>query len=409
VKALSFLGVSSWEPVTYVWNETSGAPLTYQTHLFPEAVARIFSPDRLLLLVTDKAAEDPKFKELCERLGDLVEPVRIPDGRSTEELWEIFDICVSRVGKDEDLVLDVTHGFRTLPLIVFTVGAYLRRTRNVTIRRIVYGAYEAREPLRNPPEPTDRAPVFDLTPLLDLLDWLSGAEAFLRRSDATILAERLLKTRRSLSGTRPGEVLAKKLDGVGKKLGLLGDALHLARVTDVMRLSGEFLRKMDEAEEDIGRWAKPFGTILDEVRKEIGPIQYYSSSGRLDMENLRRQFSLVEHYEKKGLIMQAVTLARELMVSWGCLKTGAGPDQWRDKDFREKVEKEMNEVARSLRSSSPWHSHPWFTREVAEVWNELSILRNDLAHCGMRKDASTETTIVGNARRVLQKVAKVFD
>ncbi|MGQ9462826.1 MAG: CRISPR-associated DxTHG motif protein, partial [Candidatus Fervidibacter sp.] len=71
------------------------------------------------------------------------------------------------------------HAFRSLPLIVFTVAVYLRRTKNVTIRHIVYGAYEAREPFRDPPQPEDQAQIFDLTPLLDLLDWLSRAEVLL--------------------------------------------------------------------------------------------------------------------------------------------------------------------------------------------------------------------------------------
>jgi len=57
-------------------------------------------------------------------------------------------------------------------------------TKGVTIGRIVYGVYEARDE-------DNRAPFFDLTLLLDLLDWLSGAEFFLQRSDATLLVERL--------------------------------------------------------------------------------------------------------------------------------------------------------------------------------------------------------------------------
>ncbi|MFA0746189.1 TIGR02221 family CRISPR-associated protein, partial [Fervidibacter sp.] len=189
MKAISFLGKGKYETVTYCWQGRE-----CQTHLFPEALARIFEPEKVLVFVTPSARDyrppkgercaccgqilsEPKEEKtycdvLRERLGEQVEFVEIPEGRSEQELWEIFDRVASVVSEGDTILLDITHAFRSIPMVVFAVAAYLRRTKSVTIEHIVYGAFEARDG-------NNRAPIFDLTPLLDLLDWISGADFFL--------------------------------------------------------------------------------------------------------------------------------------------------------------------------------------------------------------------------------------
>jgi len=171
--AVSFLGKGPYQKVTYTWQSQECT-----TDLFPEAVVRIFGPERLLVFVTEEVKRHENFRALQERLSNKLQPIGIPSGRSVEELWAVFERCAEAVPEDAEVLLDITHAFRSLPLIVFAVAAYLRRTKRVVIRHIVYRAYEARQPLREPPQPEDRAPVFDL------MDWLSGAEAWQARGDA---------------------------------------------------------------------------------------------------------------------------------------------------------------------------------------------------------------------------------
>jgi CRISPR-associated DxTHG motif protein len=405
VKVLSFLGTGSYHTVTYVW-EGAGESRKVQTHLFPEAVARIFQPDKLLVLVTPEVERHENFPTLCERLGDLAEPVPIPEGKTTEELWGIFDTCASKVSEGDELLLDVTHAFRSLPLIVFTVAAYLRRTKGITIRHIVYGAYEAREPFHNPPEPTDRVPIFDLTLLLDLLDWLSGAEAFLRRSDATLLAERLEQTHRRLWKERQAETLPQRLQTLANKLQRLSQALHLSRPLDVMCYAKDLLPLLGEAASEVERWAKPFAVILQQVRDEVISLVHIKPE-RLDADHLRKQLALIECYLKKDLTVQVVLLAREWVVSWVTHQRGKG--DWLDKNFREnEIEKALNAAAACERGESTqvpeWFEQLPKSHKVAQLWNWLTLLRNDVAHCGMKKDAASGQSIKQRAEELLRRL-----
>ena len=412
MKAFTFLGTGDYQTVTYCWNNAEGQR-ECRTNLFPEAVARIFEPEALLVLVTPTARNyKPSKGERCptchqvlpeprrershldtlvERLGDLVEPVDIPEGKSEAELWEIFDRVASSVEEGETVLLDITHAFRSIPMIVFAVAAYLRRTKRVTIERIIYGAYEAREPYHEPPKPTDRAPIFDLTPLLDLLDWLGGAEFLLRRSDAILLAERLQSVHRQAWRSRKDDDLPRRLQTVATKLRAFSQALHLARPRDVMRHARELLPLLEKTASEAGRWAKPFAIILEQVRSETAKLAY-NAPDRLDRENLRKQLALIEHFLDKGLLAQAILLAREWIVSWVALQRGDG--DWLDKDYREReIEGALGAAARRLREPNT-EVPEWFDRlpksgEVAQAWDRITQLRNDLAHCGMRKDAAS--------------------
>ncbi|MEM3553567.1 MAG: TIGR02221 family CRISPR-associated protein [Candidatus Bathyarchaeia archaeon] len=427
MKAISFMGIGRYETVTYHWQGRE-----WQTNLFPEAVARIFEPEKLFVLVTPTAKnyrppkgekcgscgqtlpepkEDKTYLEtLKERLGDLVHPIDIPEGKSRDELWQIFERCAEIVNEGDEILLDITHAFRSIPFIVFAVAAYLRRTKNVTIRHVVYGAYEAREPFRTPPQPTDRAPIFDLTPLLDLLDWLSGAEFLLRRSDATLLAERLKQIHGEAWRERTGDELPKKLQSLGNTLANFSRALHLARPTDVMNFARTLLRILDEVKPEVERWAKPFGVILEQVRAEAAKFAH-EMPDRLDAENLRKQLALIEHYLDKGLIMQAVTLAREWVVNWVALQRGCG--DWLERNYREEIEKALGGAAAKLRSQQACVPN-WFvqlpkSQEVAQLWDWLTDLRNDLAHCGMRKDAAGIGRIEQRAKEIPQKLRSLMD
>jgi CRISPR-associated Csx2 family protein len=149
MKALTFLGAGRYETVTYVWEERS-----HTTRLFPEALARIFEPEKVIVFVTEGARTyrppigqrcpqcqqviaEPKEEQTYEEqlrgiLGDSVEFVPIPEGRSEQELWEIFDRVASAVDEGDTILLDITHAFRSIPMIVFADSCvYLRKTKGV--------------------------------------------------------------------------------------------------------------------------------------------------------------------------------------------------------------------------------------------------------------------------------------
>ncbi len=293
---LTFLGIGRYETVTYFWGDKAAQP----THLFPIAATELFAPERIVVFVTPQARESDHFKALSTALGDKLKPVDIPEGRSEAELWEIFDQVAGAVGEGQTVILDITHAFRSIPLVVFTVASYLRRTKKVTVRQILYGAYEARKPDNTLPESKGLVPVFDLSPLVDLLDWTSGAEALLKRGDAELIADNMTTTHQTLRHTKKGE--PARLKALGKKLKEFSQALHLSRPREVMRVAHEFLELLEGARGEFEKWAKPFVLLAEEIRRDLEPLAF-AESDVLSRDNLDRQFRLVEYYLAKGLLV----------------------------------------------------------------------------------------------------------
>jgi len=410
MKALTFLGTGRYETVTYVWEERS-----HTTRLFPEALARIFEPEKVIVFVTETAKNyrpsesEPRYVEMLQdKLGHRVEWVDIPEGRSEQELWEIFNHVANAVGEGDTILLDITHAFRSIPMIVFPIAAYIRKTKGVVIERIVYGAFEARNPYRTPPQPDDRAPIFDLTPLLEFLDWTGGAEALLKRGDAELIAEKMVTAHQTLR--RMGTGTPEKLKPLGEKLRALSQALHLSRPREVMRIAHDLLPLLEEARTEFERWAKPFALLAGQIRNELEPLAF-DQSDTLSRENLEKQLGLVDHYLKKGLVVQAVTLAREWVVSYVLLCRGSG--DWLRRSDREEAERALGAAAARLRGENAeppeWFGQLPHKEELGQLWNRLGNLRNDLAHCAMSADARSARTIEQDAQTIPQRLRALLD
>jgi len=409
MKALSFLGAIRYQTVTYVWEG-----LSHTTSLFPEALARIFSPKEVIVFVTKTARDyrpseaEPAYTEtLKQRLEGLIRFEEIPEGRSEAELWEIFNRVSGAVREGETVILDITHAFRSIPMIVFAVASYLRRTKNVNVERIVYGAFEAREPLRTPPQPQDRAPIFDLTPLLELMDWTGGAEALLKRGDAGLIADKMIAAHQTLWRTRTGT--PARLKTLGRKLQDFSQALHLSRPREVMRTAHELLSLLEEAQDEFQRWALPFALLAEQIRRELEPLAF-AEPDALSRENLERQVGLVEYYLRKGLVVQAVTLAREWVIPFVLLCRGGG--NWLRRVDREDVERALGAAAAGLRGETA-EVPGWFDGlpqrdRLAHLRNKLGQLRNDLAHCGMSEDARRADAIANDARAIPEELRELL-
>ena len=76
-------------------------------------------PDRVIALCTEKVKTDrlPSIKEEFRELGIDVDDLDIPDGRNAEQIREIVRVLLQSVPNECDLVLDVTHGFRSVQIV----------------------------------------------------------------------------------------------------------------------------------------------------------------------------------------------------------------------------------------------------------------------------------------------------
>ncbi len=378
---ISFLGTSDYQPCTYQWKEQRSKETAY----FQKAVYDFFQPDRCLIILTEEAAR-MHARELQKEIP--FETVHIPAGRDETELWEIFKALTQHVNEHDTLIVDVTHGLRTQPMLALAALYYLRVTRNVEIERIVYGAFDAQTD-------TGVVPVFDLTPFLQLIEWSMAAYLFVRYGQANELATLLRKIHRLTYIDPSSDVRAKHAAGAATLLERFSRGLGLARLQEVLkdsagRLSGA-LQRVRQDIEHIPR-LQPFMLLLDQTASRVQPLHHPDP---YSYEGLKAQAALIQLLLDYGFIQQAITVAREAVVTRAALDSEYDPIK-----ERREAEQYLNELAHGLQDPSKRQAYTEAQRKLAEFWNQLTDVRNDINHAGMRERPTPASTLLTQVTEV---------
>lgn len=98
-------------------------------------------------------------------------PVIIPTARSESEVKEIFRLMYQSIEEDDAITFDVTHGFRTMPLLFSPLLDFARETKHITVDAMYYGAYESRNE-------EGVAPIFDVTNYFNIPELVTATHCF---------------------------------------------------------------------------------------------------------------------------------------------------------------------------------------------------------------------------------------
>ena len=178
---------------------------------FGTALAKYLQPDRLILVGTSGSMWDVFFDRndpqgnavelmdavennrvnaamlaehairLEKELGIQVQCELIPFARNTAEQIEVLTLLAGQVKAGEEISLDVTHGFRHLPMLALVAARYLTHAAKVTVSELYYGALEMTEP-------GGETPVLRLSGLLRMLDWVEALATYDKDGDYGVFA-----------------------------------------------------------------------------------------------------------------------------------------------------------------------------------------------------------------------------
>lgn len=364
------VGVGRYEEVTY---RLEGFP-PRKCRILPEALADWLKPDLTLVLLTSEAKKHKNWNELEDALKKdkrSFEPVDIPDGKDKDELWKIFDELKEHLKPGDRVVLDITHAFRSLPVLTLLALTYLRVATGIVLERILYGAFEARDE-------AGEAPVFDLTPFVSLLQWSAAVSLFRQTGECGPLAD----------------LLEEKLKNPAKRLRKLSDALSLIRTKDIAPCARKVRSDLNKAKK-----VKEFALLVPLLEDEIGRL------AELNADEPSAQLDLADWYFQKGKLVHTWLLAREAVVSH--VAKCSGWDVRKSVD-RERAENALNEDAPKEKGDVPASGGSFALQELPEglvkAWSTLAGLRNDIAHCGFRDDAAKVRALKRNILELLENL-----
>jgi CRISPR-associated Csx2 family protein len=402
MKAISFLGFNKrgYQETTYLNPIASGE---YKTKFIQEALVEFYKPKTLYVLLTDTAATkfpdnetESSWTVLQNKLAgkvDLQPIIDVPEGHSTPDIWKLFEMLTDCLQEGDSVLFDITNGFRSLPVVALIAVSYLRVVRQVEIKGLIYGAFDAKNN-------DNKTPIFDLLPIVSLLDWTTATDQFIKTGNGEALAN-LLENSDPTSKN-----LAASIEGIAQ-------GLQLLRPMDVIREAAILPERIADAEPIISQTVPPFTALLKRVERDYGnfglakPTDYQN----FPQASLLRQLEIVEWYLAKGQIVQALSMAREWLPSLLCYHFKLDP---LDNVCREEMELLLNGGKVKDRESQylePWSSLPKKTRkQLNNLWGgqlNLAKLRNDVLHAGFRKNPENAEDILTQTKVIIQELQSI--
>src|SRR5262249_37454795 len=157
-------------------------------------------------------------------------------------------------------------------------------------------------------------------------------------------------------------------------------------------------KRLNTGAVEVERWAQPFTILLEHTRSGYEPFA---------IDTLAAQRELVHWYVGRGHITQAVTLAREWLISWASRQLGKHLIA-----DRESIEETINQAARLKREGGIQDPSPLLAKltdlpeadTLVSAWDTTNDLRNDVAHCGIRRQPRSVGSIVQSAMSVVERL-----
>jgi len=407
LKLITFLGSTLYSSTTYRLGEKS-----FESPFIQVALAHLLKPEEVCVFVTggsagskrcnwegvreDRDGNVSRIKGLKQYAKDTAgiyfDAIDIPDGKNIEEIWRIFDIVSEKVGCNDKIIFDVTHSFRSIPIIVLACIQYLRVVKRVDLVGIYYGAWEARE--------KNIAPIIDLTAFVQLMDWSYAVRSFEATSDIAWLkkiidAEVIPRCKESKGCDKEAVHLrefSKTLDSFVKSLATCRcKDLYEKGFLDILLEKVNCLKNYNSI--------RALSPLLNIIENKISSCKIH---GAEKMLVVRRGFEAVKWCVDHAQIQQAYTIFRENILTYVCI---LNQKDIGDRGFREKASSALQAKNNPISEVKGCEevSLEGLPAEIFGIYDTLSKRRNDLNHAGITQPAKCEV-LIDDVRRLLDDV-----
>lgn len=428
---ISFLGTSDYLDCRYDLDGDTGPVVKY----IQEDMALRFckdwnEKDAIRIFTTDRAKQvnwidnghkdsdshrDKTTTGLEKRLGALdikpeIHQIAIPVGNSEDEIWKIFEIVYDTITDEEEIIFDITHSFRSIPMLFMVLAGYAGIMKQADILGIYYGAFEVlgppKEVEKRIKDPNDRiAPIFDLTSFMELTRWSRATQSFIFHGISSEFQD-LVKKRTGLvlRKTKGRDKTAQNMNYLEQDIGKISKNIQFNRgyriiTHDYDKTLGNIRKiKADPA------FIPPFTPLIEKIENKIEKFEKY---------DVRNGFRAVDWCMSHGLIQQAVTMLWENIMTW--VLDSEGLDWWL-KDNREAASSALHFLSKKKKEPKARALSDLVSRlrknqaliDISHLLEKLRVIRNDINHGGFNHQedfrAKSAQSIEQEFHRIYEKI-----
>ncbi len=269
---------------------------------------------------------------LAQRLGCEVRLEIIPYAHDPAEQVALLRIMADHVQAGDRVHLDVTHGFRHLPMLGILSALHLRIARQASIEGIWYGAYD--------PD-TGAAPVHNLVGLLNIADWVQALHTYDKDGDYGVFP-------RLMEETAPEAAEALKQAAFYEKINNIGQARGMLR-----------------------KFRQGFATAAKDPLLQLFAEELLLRTNWVDNSNLtERQYELALHCLDHGDYLRAAILGYEALLT-RLVQAAPGRLDPLNHSHRDQIKRDWDEKMRGDRVKRT---------PTQQAYLDLREIRNVLAH-----------------------------
>ncbi len=384
-----------------------------------------------------EGAEKPgllsEIQELCEDLD--VNTVSIPDCNNEEEIWDMFQIIYQNIQQDDEIIFDITHGFRSIPMLAIAVVNYANIIRGCKFKAIHYGAFEASKKVEINGAKVKRTNIIDLTSFSDLMSWSNAADNFIRFGNSNQMQEVFIEKYNGIPNENKRE-----WSGIKKLVNeadVLSNTLRTSRGADVKRKQSSIkaaYKEYNEAVKQIDTNETNYFNEIEPLYELLGTVSDRYKS--LDKEkNYEVGLSVVEWCIDNGMIQQGYTALEETIITYLCDQYELDDMDYSDRE--EIVNKAVNIVKiyyqkrldenQILKKDFLKEEYvdkgivldevfdkildvmQGISKELSGVFSTIKDCRNDINHFGMRKDPSPYKNLENKLRNSYETFKEILN
>ena len=228
---------------------------------------------------------------LSKTLNMTVKAVEIPMGRTEAEQLHILEVLAQHIDKKDEVSIDVTHGFRHIPMLSILAASYLVTVKDIKMKDFYYGALDMKE--------NGVCPILTLSGYSKLLNWVRAMERFEGSGNFGVFSP------------------LYKLEGVESQS--LASAAFFERTNQVRDARGKLSTFRQHDEEVVSR--SPLLRLFHPILQER--TSWYKKQHRYEYE-----LELADFYRKKQDWGRAIIYLLEGYYSREIEKIGQNPDNF---------------------------------------------------------------------------------
>ena len=402
---ISFLGIANYDALNY-YIDSDKSNVKKGIRFSQEAVLyhykdewKLTSSDKVFVFLTKDARikswedfehfnfkteqKEPQIglKNKLDALNLDTKPVDVDivEGKSENEIWEIFNSIFDLLEDKDEVYFDITYGFRSLPMLAMVLIDFARFLKNIQIKGIFYGANDARDNEKN-------TPIWNLNSFANLQSWTSAADIFVNYG---------------------------KSDGIAQ----LVDDSHFRKALDVVTgnfatarglniLQGqdfEVIKKQIELLDKDPQTVKPLKEILKKIRAKIETFESLQGENNLP-KIINNTILSIEWCLDHDLVQQGLTLLQEgvftIVLVWlhkdyrkynpnrkvvaSCFNIFNKPkNEWRfDNKKQWQMAEEFLNLPNNIFRIFGEHTFTFEGNQYESLMQTIGKVRNDINHAG---------------------------